>query len=184
MVVSALGFALVVQEAGDRERVLVLAHDVPAGHVLGKADVRAVEVAAESGVVRVADKSKALGRRTRVPLVAGSLLAPGQVGARGEFPPKGFSQVAFAVEAGAAPPGLATGERVAVLPGPSNSSAEDDEGGQVSAVTGTVTSVRAAESAGGPRVVTVLVETGAVRRAVQWDRPRVVALPAAGREAP
>ncbi|MFF2811834.1 hypothetical protein ACFVT2_32605 [Streptomyces sp. NPDC058000] len=51
-------------------------------------------------------------------------------------------------------------------------------------VTGTVTGVRAPESAAGPRVVTVLVETGAARWAAQLENPRVVVLPAEGREAP
>ncbi|MGW2055901.1 hypothetical protein ACWCOZ_18620 [Streptomyces sp. NPDC001840] len=59
-----------------------------------------------------------------------------------------------------------------------------EEESAASAVAGTVTGVQVAESADGPRVVTVLVETGAARRAARLERPRVVVLPAEGREAP
>ncbi|MCL7377019.1 SAF domain-containing protein [Streptomyces sp. 35G-GA-8] len=183
--VSAVGFTLVARTVGERDQVLVAARDVPAGQVLKPIDVRVVEVAADVGVVPVSERGEVLGRRARVPLVAGALLAPGQVGTRAAFPPKGFSQVAFAVEPGGAPPDLARGERVAVLPGPAGAGAVNDpEAKAVSAVTGTVAGVREAESAGGPRVVTLLVETGAARRAAQLEHPRVVVLPAEGREAP
>ncbi|MDQ1024784.1 hypothetical protein QF035_002366 [Streptomyces umbrinus] len=186
VVVSAVGFTLVAQAVGERERVLVLARDVPSGRVLKPGDLRVVEVAADVGVVSLADRGMVLGRRAKVPLVAGALLAPGQVGTSAAFPPKGFSQVALAVEPGGAPPDLGRGERVALLSGPSGSGAATDEAEEkaASAVAGTVTGVRAAESAGGPRVVTVLVETGAARRAAQLEHPRVVVLPAEGREAP
>jgi hypothetical protein len=184
VVVSAVGFTLVTQAVGERDRVLVVARDVPAGQVLKAGDLRAVEVAADTCVVPVKDRGSVLGRRARVPLLAGSLLAPGQVGASAAFPPQGFSQVALAVEAGGAPPDLARGERVAVLPGPAGASGEEAGDKAASAVVGTVTGVRAPEPAGGPRVVTVLVETAAARRAAQLEHPRVVVLPAEGREAP
>ncbi|MGW3952882.1 SAF domain-containing protein [Streptomyces sp. NPDC004752] len=184
VVVSAVGFTLVAQEVGERDQVLVLARDVPAGRVLKPGDLRVVEVAADAGVVLFADRGRVLGRRVRVPLVAGSLLAAGQVGTSAVFPPKGFSQVALAVEPGGAPPDLARGERVAVLPGPAGAGTVGDEERVASAVAGRVSGVREPESAGGLRVVTVLVETGAARRAAQFEHPRVVVLPAEGREAP
>ena len=184
VVVSAVGFTWVVQSAGQRDQVLVLARDVPAGRVLGSGDLRAVAVAADAGVVPLAERDSVLGRKAKVPLVAGSLLAPGQVGTEGSFPPKGLSQVALAVEVGGAPPDLSPGERVAVLPGPVGASAVAGTEEEASPVAGTVTGVRAPESAGGPRVVTVLVETGAARRAARLEHPRVVVLPVEGREAP
>ncbi|WP_233273571.1 SAF domain-containing protein [Streptomyces broussonetiae] len=186
VVVSAVGFALVAQAVGEREKVLVLARDVPAGQVLKPGDLRVGEVAADAGVVRLADRGTVLGRQAKVPLVAGSLLAPGQVGMSAVFPPRGFSQVALAVESGGAPPDLARGERVAVLPGPTavGAGAAGDDETATSTVAGTVTGMREPESAGGPRVVTVLVETGAARRAAQLEHPRVVVLPAEGGEAP
>ncbi|MEU5647576.1 SAF domain-containing protein [Streptomyces milbemycinicus] len=185
MVVSAVGFALVASAVGERGKVLVLARDVPAGHVLTAGDLRVVEVASETGVVAAADRSGVLGRRARVPLVAGSLLAPGQFGGRRAFPPKGQSEVAFAVEAGSASPGVVRGDRVAVLEGPGGTDGgTGDEAVASAPVVGTVTGMKAPESPGGVRVVTVLVETGAVRRAAGIERPRVVVLPAEGREAP
>ncbi|WP_234025189.1 SAF domain-containing protein [Streptomyces sp. MspMP-M5] len=185
MVVSAVGFTMVAKVVGERDRVLVLAHDVPVGEVLKPADLRVVEVAAEAGVVPAVDRGTVLGRRASVPLVAGALLAPGQVGTRAGFPPLGSSQVAFAVEQGGAPPDLSRGERVAVLPGPAGvGQVRGDDEAPTSAVTGTVTGVRAPESAGGPRVITVLVETAAARRVAQLEHPRVVVLSAQGREAP
>ncbi|MER6146228.1 SAF domain-containing protein [Streptomyces sparsogenes] len=187
MVVSAIGFALVASAVGERGKVLVLARDVPAGHVLTAGDLREVEVASETGVVPVADRAGVLGRRARVPLVAGSLLAPGQYGGRRAFPPKGQSEVAFALEAGSASPGVVRGDRVAVLEGPGGTGrgvADGDGAVGPAPVVGTVTGVKAPESPGGVRVVTVLVETGAVRRAAGIEHPRVVVLPAEGREAP
>ncbi|PJN38379.1 flagellar biosynthesis protein FlgA [Streptomyces sp. CB02959] len=185
VVVSAVGFTMVAKVVGHRDRVLVLARDVPVGRVLQPADLRVVEVAADAGVVPVADRGTVLGRRVKVPLVAGALLAPGQVGTPVNFPPKGSSQVSLAVEPGGAPPELSRGERVAVLPGPTGGgAAQSDEDQAAAPVMGTVTGVRAPESPGGPRVVTVLVETGAAKRAAQLEHPRVVVLPAEGREAP
>ncbi|MER6121764.1 SAF domain-containing protein [Streptomyces sp. NPDC001795] len=184
VVVSAVGFTLVIQAVGERDQVLVLARDVPAGQVLKPSDLRAVEVAADAGVVLATERGSVLGRRASVPLVAGSLLAPGQVGTSAAFPPSGFSQVALAVEPGGAPPDLARGERVAILPGPVGAGADEAGEKAGSAVVGTVTGVGTPESAGGPRVVTVLVETAAARRAAQLEHARVVVLSAEGREAP
>ncbi len=182
---SAVAFTLTGQELGARTEVLVLARDVPAGHVLQPSDLRGVQVATDTGVVPVADRGEVVGRRAKVPLVAGSLLARGQIGRTASFPPPGRSQVALAVEAGGAPPELERGDRVAVLAGPSGAGvAEKPDTATDSVVTGTVTGVRAPEAAGGPRVVTVLVETAAARRAAGLAHPRVVVLPAEGREAP
>ncbi|MFC9736602.1 SAF domain-containing protein [Streptomyces noursei] len=176
---------MVAKVVGERDRVLALAHDVPVGQVLKPADLRAVEVAADAGVVPAANRGTVLGRRATVPLVAGALLAPGQVGTRAGFPPRGSSQVALAVEQGGAPPDLSQGERVAVLPGPADGGeARGDEEAPTSGVMGTVTGVRAPESAGGPRVITMLVETAAAPRVAHLEHPRVVVLPAEGREAP
>lgn len=187
VVASAVGFALVAQAVGERTQVLMVARDLPAGTVLKPGDLRITEVAADEGVVPVAGRASVLGRQVRTPLVVGSLLAPEQVATRSGFPPAGFSQMSVPVEPGGAPPDLAQGERVALLPGPAvEVGAEVGEPGEesVSPVVGTVTGVKAAESAGGPRVVTVLVETGAVRRAAQLEHPRVIVLPAEGQEAP
>lgn len=194
VVVSAVGFTVIVSAVGGRSDVLVLARGVPAGHVLKPGDLRSVKVAAETGVVPIEDRSGAVGKRARVPLVAGSLLAPRQVGGKADFPPKGASQVTVPVEEGGAAPDLARGERVALLPGPSaqGEMTDDHAGGGKdegespagAAVVGTVSGVKKAKSASASGSVTVLVETAAVRRAASLDHPRVVVLPSEGREAP
>lgn len=187
VVVSAIGFTLIATNLSGRDEVLMLAKDVPAGHVLTTKDLRTVQAAADAGVVSADDRAVVLGREAKVPLVAGSLLAAGHVGEKSNFPPVGWSQVSLAVETGAAPSDLALGERVGVLPGPSGTApgkvAADAER-PPAAVIGTVTGVKAAESAGAARVVTVLVETGAARRATAMEHPRIVVLSAEGRDAP
>lgn len=194
VVVSAVGFTVIVSAAGDRSDVLVLARDVQAGHELKPGDLRSVKVAAETGVVPYEDRRGAVGKRARVPLVGGSLLAPGQVGGKADFPPKGASQVTVPVEEGGAAPDLARGERVALLPGPSGQGEvtgesagggkDEGESSAGTAVVGTVSGVKKAKSSGSSGSVTVLVETAAVRRAAALDNPRVVVLPSEGREAP
>lgn len=187
VLVSAVGFTWIVSSVGEREEVLILARDVAAGEVLAAEDLRSVKVAADSGVVPVGRREEALGERARVPLVAGALLSPGMVGRSAAFPAKGSSQVTFAVEPAAGPSDLARGDRVAVLPGPDGreAAAEQAEGQEPeTSVVGTVTGVRSSESAGGVREVRVLVETGAVRVATGIEHPRIVVLPAEGREAP
>lgn len=183
MLASAVGFTVIAAQLGDRAEVLVLAKDVPAGHVLTAKDLRVVQVAAEAGVVPVSQRGSVLGRRARVPLVAGSLLSMRQVGQWADYPPAGWSQVSLAVETGSAPPELVEGERVAVLPGPSGTAVSDTEASEPSVVVGTVAGVKGAESAGGVRVVTLLVETGAARRAASFEHPRIVVLSMDGREA-
>jgi hypothetical protein len=141
--------------------------------------------------VPVADRASVLGKQARVPLVAGSLLSARHVGEAADFPPAGWSQVPFAVEAGGAPPDLTKGKRVAVVPGADGSAAastsgaeeEGEEATGPAPVLGTVTGVQAPESTGGVRVVTVLVETSAVRRAAAMEHPRIVVISANGREA-
>ncbi|WP_432046009.1 SAF domain-containing protein [Streptomyces asiaticus] len=185
VVVSAVGFVMVASAVGEREKVLVLARDVPVGHVLTADDLRQTEVASGTGVVLAADRARVLGQRAKVPLVGGSLLAPGQFGGARAFPPRGQSEVAFAIEVGNASPEVVRGDRVAVLEGPGGAAGRSgEEKEDVAPVVGTVTAAKTTGTPGGPRVVTVLVETGAVRRAAGLEHPRVVVLPAVGREAP
>ncbi|MEV0093708.1 SAF domain-containing protein [Streptomyces sp. NPDC050738] len=184
----AAGFAWITAYAGDRTPVLMVARDVPAGRVLGVGDLRVVQVAADRGVVPAGRQAQVLGKRATGPLVAGSLLAPGEFGTQKEYPPKGFSVLSFAVEAGSAPPRLEPGERIAVLEGAEHGSAAG--GGQAAdeksapVVVGTVAGVKEPVATGGPRVLTMLAETSTVRRATQMQQPRVVVLPSEGREAP
>ena len=138
--------------------------------------MREVQVAADAGVVPVARAETVVGKVAAVPLTAGSLLAPGQVGESAAYPPAGFSEVSFAVAAGDTPP-LVEGQKVAVFPGPAATTPLVDGGEDVAVepVVGTVTGVQADEAGGGP-VVTVLVESVAAERATSVEQPRVVVL--------
>jgi len=140
---SAAGFAVTAASTGQRAPVLMVAKGVSAGQVLKASDLRTVKVAADDGVVLARQKSAVIGKRAAVPLVAGSLLAPGEVGAKGAYPPKGYSEMSYALEPGGAPPRLAFGERVAVVDGADGSAAasattkaQDDK--DVPVVVGTV----------------------------------------------
>ncbi|MGP4115007.1 SAF domain-containing protein [Streptomyces sp. 4N509B] len=175
---SAVAFAVVASSLGEREAVLAVARDLPAGHEIAAGDLREVQVAADAGVVPADQVGSVVGQVSAVPLAGGSLLAPGQVSDAAEFPPQGHSEVAFSVEAGDAPP-LERGQRLAVFDAATEAApvVKDDDG--VTPVVGTVTGVAEDEAAvggGGPVVVTVMVESAAAQRAAGVRHPRVVVL--------
>jgi hypothetical protein len=177
-VASAVGFAAVMVAAGERQAVLAVVADVPAGHVIEAGDVRQVQVAADAGVVSADQAGSVVGQVAAVPLAAGSLLAPGQVGDAAAYPPAGHSEVSFAVAAGDMPP-LERGQRVAVFDSAvASSQVESGEDG-VTPVVGTVTGMAEGDSSGSPVVVTMVVESVAAQQAAGVERPRVVLLAAA-----
>lgn len=100
----------------DRSPALAAARDVPAGQQLTAADLRRVMVGADDGVhyLRAADLDKVVGRPAAVPLRAGQLLAPSQLGERA-WPPAGQALVAVGVDEGHLPAGLTPGAQVSVL---------------------------------------------------------------------
>jgi hypothetical protein len=175
---SAVAFAVVTSMAGEREAVLAVVADLPAGHVIEARDVREVQVAADAGVVPAGQAETVVGQVATVPLAAGSLLAPGQVGNTAAYPPEGHSEVSFAIATGDAPP-LEQGQRVAVFDARDEAPPVAEEGDDVVPVVGTVTGIAADDSTGGgPVVVTMVVESAAAQRAAGVERPRVVVLPA------
>ncbi|WP_431953445.1 SAF domain-containing protein [Actinacidiphila sp. bgisy167] len=187
VIACAVGFAALLGQAGRKTPVLVVVRPVPAGQVLAQSDLRKVELGvadAAGHVVPAAQAASVVGKVATVPLVAGSLLAPEQVGESSEYPPQGRSRVSFAVGAGDLPAGVTVGQRVAVLPG-----RFDAEGGAGSAdaeepLVGVVTDAIPGEGASEPTVLSMLVDTAAARRAVRVDKPHVVVLSPVGREVP
>lgn len=175
VVASAVGFAAVVAMAGERESVLAVARDLPAGHVIEPRDLREAQVAADSGVVPAGQAASVVGKAVAVPLAAGSLLAPGQVGGDAAYPPPGHSEVSFQVAAGDAPE-LEQGQNVAVFPGPSGATPVTGAEEGASPVVGTVSAVRESDAPGDPLWVTVLIESVGAERAASLERPRVVVL--------
>lgn len=175
IVASATGFAAVVAVAGERDAVLAVVRDLPAGHVIERGDLREVRVAADDAVVPAGRAESVVGKMTAFPLVAGSLLAPGQVGSDAQYPPKGHSEVSFAVASGDSPR-LERGQRVAVFPGPSGAGLPDAGEEGLAPVVGTVTRVEEGDPGGGPMALTVLIESVGAERAAVLEQPRVVVL--------
>jgi hypothetical protein len=116
MAAFALIFAVVALRADPATPVLTLARPVAAGQTISEADLAVLRVVPGTGMqfVTEADRSSVVGRTATVPLLAGSLLSPAQVGTAA-WPPAGESVIAVPVAAGRLPTGLSTGSRVSVL---------------------------------------------------------------------
>jgi Flp pilus assembly protein CpaB len=118
LLAGVLGTVAVVQRAGQRVPVLVVARDVPAGQVVGDQDVRVAELALAPGVATlgVGDRGRVVGRVASVPLAAGQVLPPAAMVDGG--PALGPGRVAMSVAvapAHAAAGLLRAGDRVAVV---------------------------------------------------------------------
>jgi hypothetical protein len=117
--VGALVFSTIASGFDHRQAVLALARPVAAGNVLTRDDLRTIKVSADTGAGLVAarDMSRIVGRTAAVPLVAGSLLAPGHLGSASGLD-IGQAAVGLLLEPGRFPPGLRAGDRVAVVSAP------------------------------------------------------------------
>lgn len=161
LVTCALVFAVTALRLDPRSAVLAVARTVPAGGVLVAGDVTTVRIVPDAAVqvVPARQLSSVVGRTARVPLMAGSLLAPDQVGPAA-WPPDGQAVVAVAVKAGRAPQELVAGAwvTVLVLPMASNGAATAAGGGQPGATTpqAMVVTVGAPDGSG-TRVVSLLL---------------------------
>jgi hypothetical protein len=132
----ALGFADASASLASHEDVLVVEEPLAAGQVLTGSDLRAVRVSTGTGlaVITAADEQSVVGRAVAVPLVAGTLLSPGELGAASSLA-SGTDVVAVGLRAGLFPPGLAAGDRVQVVPVlTSSSSTQTVSGSPVDAV--------------------------------------------------
>lgn len=124
IMLAALGGLLVawlIGSAGNRTDVLVLAHDVPYGQTIGPEDLTVTAVAVDTLVDTVpADRLDTLvGQVAAVDLLAGSLLAPGEITV--DTPPgPGEVLVPLPVPADRIPAGgLRAGDRLLVVDAPS-----------------------------------------------------------------
>lgn len=117
--VGALLFSTIASGFDNRHAVLVVAHPVAAGNVLTPDDLRTIKVSASAGagLVAAGDMNRIVGRTAAVPLVAGSLLAPGHLGSASGLE-SGQAAVGLLLEPGRFPPGLRAGDRVAVVSAP------------------------------------------------------------------
>ena len=111
----ALGFAATSLQVGGRAGVLELRASLPAGGVITVADLGVVQVFAPGvATLPAAEKASVVGRAAAVPLVAGSLLSPADLGPAVALP-AGQAEVAVALKPGGFPPEVAAGDHVLVV---------------------------------------------------------------------
>ena len=99
-------------------QVLAVARAVPAGAALTPADLTVVSVHPAAGVATVpgGEQAQLAGRTAAVPLTPGTLLSAAELGPP-QYPPAGEAVIALPLAAGAFPPQMQAGARVAVLDG-------------------------------------------------------------------
>ncbi|HVW35147.1 MAG TPA: SAF domain-containing protein, partial [Acidimicrobiia bacterium] len=117
--VGALLFATISAGSDHRRVVLVVAHPVAAGDVISAGDLSTVKMNPGRGVVFMpaAAQGKVVGRSAAVALVPGSLLVPAQLGSPSGLA-DGQAAVGLLLEPGRYPPGLRSGDHVAVVSAP------------------------------------------------------------------
>ena len=183
-VLLVLGFALagavLANRIDTRSPVLAVAHALNAGQTIIDADLTVVRVAADTTVATTpaAQRTAVVGRTATMPLTAGSLLTPAQVGAP-VWPPAGQSAIALQVKAGHAPGGLAAGAHVTVLVVPTSSGTttqtSTSQAVQPPTADATVVSIRPVGDQSGASVVTLLLTASdALRIAAASGEPVLV----------
>ncbi|MHB1927833.1 MAG: SAF domain-containing protein [Acidimicrobiales bacterium] len=119
----ALGFAATSLQIGGRTGVLDLRASLPAGGVITAADLGVVQVSAPGlATLPAAEQASVVGRAAAVPLVAGSLLSPADLGPASTLP-AGHAEVAVALKPGGFPPDLTPGDHVLVVTLPATTGA-------------------------------------------------------------
>ncbi|MFE4752380.1 SAF domain-containing protein [Streptomyces mirabilis] len=149
-VVAALGAAAAVNSASDRNRVLAVARDVPAGRALTDADLVVAEVSADSALAPISASQKAsvLGKRSAVDLRKGGLLLTSQLGA-GTGLGDNQEQVGVQIKRGMAPAGtLAPGDKVRAVTTPAQGDEPAKKGTVLETVAATVVSVSRPDATG------------------------------------
>jgi hypothetical protein len=159
MLVGLLGGAIVGGRLDTRAPVLVVTHAVAAGQSLSADDVAVARVAADGSVATIpaAQLPSVVGRVAAVPLRAGELLGPADLGALA-WPPAGQAVIAVEVKSGHAPSSLGIGTHVSVVLVPSM----PVTGGAPSAVHagGVVVSIDDAADQSGSESVSLLLSAG------------------------
>jgi Flp pilus assembly protein CpaB len=147
--VAALLGAWVFAATADRVSVMVAAHDIDPGEIVGAGDLQVIEIGASDQLraVQPSQQELIVGRAARGPIPAGTVLNTDLFADRDQTVPKGMAVVGAALEQGAAPTAsLRAGDRVDVL-GAVRTSGAPGEGTGSSAqllATGTVWSVEQA----------------------------------------
>ena len=147
-VLGALLFASAFSGLDHRRTVLAVTRNVSAGDVLTAEDLRPVKVGADRGLALVgaAGRSRVIGRVAAVPLTADSLLTSAQVGSASQLA-AGEAVVGVLLEPGRYPPGLRSGDRVAVVSAPGGVAISNDPPSTITS--GVVESTDPAPGSGG-----------------------------------
>lgn len=171
-VACALLFALLYRSAGERDLVLVVARDVPAGRTITAEDLAARQVSSDAGIATVpaGQRSAVIGQAAAVDLVAGGLLSAAQVG-----PPRDLAEgeaiVALALP-DAETPTVAAGDTVQLV-----LTDAVDGAGSKGEVMGEARVVEVAVDGGGALSVSVAVDerrAAEIASAAAADRVRLV----------
>lgn len=117
---SGLAVLVLSTGSGGSRELLVAARSIPAGHVIERADLRAVSVvgAEDVSAVRSGEVGQLLGRAASVPVAAGALIPADVVRGAGVLPPPGQVLLSIAVGPGVVPPMAGPGAAVRVLSAP------------------------------------------------------------------
>lgn len=114
---GALVFAAVATSVAGRQSVLAVARAVPAGQVVGEADLVEVDMASDGGLraIASADRGTVVGQTAALDLIEGTLVTRDHLGA-GSGPGQGKAVIGLALQPGQVPSSeLAPGDRVDVL---------------------------------------------------------------------
>lgn len=113
----ALAFGVASLRTATGQDVLAVTRSIPAGNVIEAGDLQVVKVPPTAGLTTVlaSGEPRMVGQLAAVPLVAGTLLAPDDLG-RPPIGAAGHDVVAVALKAGAYPPSLGSGDQVDVVP--------------------------------------------------------------------
>ena len=103
------------QQAGAKTSIVVVAANVPTGHVITRADLTTVNVAGPLTSIAGRDLGRVVGRRAAVTLLAGMPVQQAMLSTAADLQP-GQAQVGLAVSAGQVPAdGVRAGDTVEVL---------------------------------------------------------------------
>ena len=158
VVVTALAFMWVQLRSDQSVAVLAATRPVAAGQVITAGDVTAVTVVPDARIrlVAASQANSVVGRTAAVPLVAGALLSPDQIGPAA-WPAAGEAVVALPLKPGRIPAGIAPGARVQVLVVAASTATGADTGPPPQGRLATVVEVARDVDASGTVVVSLLL---------------------------
>ncbi len=116
IVLSVLGVVALVGRGAERQSVLVLTGDVPAGMVIEATDLDSIELPLDTGLATLttAEASNVVGQVAAVSLVRGTLLTDAHLAAEARVP-EGMALLGAVLDPGQYPVGLREGDSVLLV---------------------------------------------------------------------